>query len=64
MTTWHTATSAAEHVLVNPATIREAVKAGDLPAHPVGTGREYRLREEDVDAWMTSRSWEPRGVAS
>jgi excisionase family DNA binding protein len=49
---------------VNPATIREAVKAGDLQAFPVGTGREYRLREEDVDAWMTSRSWEPKGVAS
>jgi hypothetical protein len=35
------------------------VKNGDLEAYPVGKGREYRLRESDIDAWMMSRSWEP-----
>lgn len=60
MTVWHTATTGAEHVKVNPNTIREAVKNGDLEAYPVGKGREYRLREEDIDAWMTNRSYEPK----
>jgi excisionase family DNA binding protein len=59
VTTWHTATTAAKHVKVNPNTIREAVKNGDLPAYPVGKGREYRLREEDVDSWLMSRSGGP-----
>lgn len=40
--------------------IRAAVKAGDLPAYPVGKGREYRLTADDVDEWMKSRSYEPR----
>jgi excisionase family DNA binding protein len=59
VTTWHTATTAGEHVKVSERTIRDAVRNGDLEAYPVGKGREYRLREEDVDKWMMSRSWEP-----
>jgi excisionase family DNA binding protein len=60
VTTWHTAATAAEHLKISAWTIREAVKSGDLEAYPVGKGRWYRLREEDLDKWMTSRSWEPR----
>jgi excisionase family DNA binding protein len=63
MTVWHTATTAAEHVKLHPATIREAVKNAEIAAYPVGKGREYRLREEDIDAWMTARSWEPKASA-
>jgi excisionase family DNA binding protein len=60
VTTWHTAATAAEHLKISEWTIRDAVKNGDLPAYPVGkVGRSYRLREEDLDDWLMSRSWEP-----
>lgn len=58
--TWLTAVEAAKHAKVSAATIREAVKAGELPAYAVGkTGRQYRLRVQDVDEWMMSRAYEP-----
>ncbi|WP_372517292.1 helix-turn-helix domain-containing protein [Mycobacterium hackensackense] len=45
------AVEAAEHAKVSAATIREAVKSGELPAYAVGrSGRQYRIRAEDVDA--------------
>lgn len=62
MTVWLTAAGAAEYIKVSEPIIRDAVKAGDLPAYPVGKGREYRLTSEDVDAWMKSRSYEPRSA--
>jgi excisionase family DNA binding protein len=60
MTIWQTVADAAEYVKVSPDIIRAAVKSGDLPAYPVGKGREYRLTAGDVDDWMRSRSYEPR----
>lgn len=60
MTVWLTVPMAAEHSTVSADTIRAAVKAGDLQAYAIGRGREYRLTAEDVDAWMRSRSYEPR----
>ncbi|WP_448389455.1 helix-turn-helix domain-containing protein [Mycolicibacterium sp. XJ1904] len=60
MTVWFTPTEAAEYLKVSVDLIRAAVKAGELPAYPVGTGRDYRLRASDIDDWMMSRSWEPR----
>ena len=60
MTTWLTVEGAADYVKVNQQLIRKAVKAGDLPAYPIGSGREYRLTAADIDSWMTSRSYEPR----
>lgn len=62
MTVWLTVAKAADYVDVSPDIIRSAVKAGDLPAYPVGKGREYRLTAEDIDGWMRSRSWEPRSA--
>lgn len=62
MTLWLTVDDAAEYVKVSDRTIRNAVKSGDLAAYPVGTGREYRLTADDVDAWMKARSWEPRSA--
>lgn len=62
MTIWLTVAKAADYVDVSPDIIRAAVKAGDLPAYPVGKGREYRLTAEDIDGWMRSRSWEPRSA--
>jgi excisionase family DNA binding protein len=63
MTHWLTPAEAADYVKVSKDVIRNAVKAGDLPAYPIGTGRrEYRLTAEDVDAWMKSRAWEPRSA--
>lgn len=60
MTVWLTAQDAAEYLKVSEPIIRDAVKRGDLPAYPIGKGREYRLTAEDIDKWMMSRSWEPR----
>lgn len=62
MTVWHNVKSGAAHVRVSPDLIREAVKNGDLQAFAVGKGREFRLREADIDEWMSSRSWEPRSA--
>lgn len=62
MTTWLTAMEAGEYVKTSERTIRDAVRAGDLPAYPIGKGREYRLTSADVDAWMMSRSWEPKSA--
>lgn len=57
---WLTAVEAAEHAKVSSATIRDAVKRGELPAYAVGrSGRQYRLRAQDVDEWMMSRAYEP-----
>lgn len=60
MTTWLTRPEAAEYARVSVDIIRAAVKNGDLPAYAVGSGkREYRLKANEVDAWMESRPWEP-----
>lgn len=63
-TTWLTVARGAEYATVSEWTIRDAVKRGDLPAYAVGKGRSYRVTAEDIDAWMTSKSWEPRGGAA
>jgi excisionase family DNA binding protein len=62
MTVWHTVKTGAAHAKVSADLVRSAVIAGDLQAFAIGTGRDYRLREEDIDAWMTSRSYEPRSA--
>lgn len=59
MTVWHTAATAAEYIRVSEPVIRKAVKDGDLAASAIGTGREYRIDQDEIDAWMKSRSWEP-----
>lgn len=61
--TWHTAESAAEHARVSVWTIRQAVKEGLLQAFALRTGRGYRLKECDVDAWMESAPYEPERSA-
>lgn len=60
MTHWLKPKEGADYARVSLTSIREAVQSGDLPAYPVGKGREYRLDLAEVDAWMKSRSWEPR----
>ena len=64
MTQWMTVANAAKYVdNVSERTIRDAIKAGELIAYPVGKGGTHiRLRAEDIDEWMTSRSWEPRSA--
>jgi excisionase family DNA binding protein len=62
MTTWLTVREAAAYVRVSQNLIREAIKLGYLlPAYAIGTGVHYRLRTDDIDEWMMSRSWEPKG---
>jgi excisionase family DNA binding protein len=60
MTVWHTVATGAEHVKVSPDLVRAAVKAGDLQAFAIGKGKEFRLREDDIDSWLESKSWEPK----
>lgn len=63
MTVWMTPTEGGEYARCSAATIHRAVKDGDLPAYPVGRGnRLYRVTAEDIDAWMRSRSYEPRSA--
>jgi excisionase family DNA binding protein len=39
------------------ATVYGAIKSGKLPHVPCGdSGRAYRIRKEDFDAWFASRS--------
>lgn len=54
MTTWATKSEAAQHVRISVDLIAAAVKSGDLPAYPIGKGRDYRLDLDEVDAWMKS----------
>lgn len=61
MTNWMTPTDAAKYATVSVDMVRDAVKSGDLKAFAIGRGREYRLTADDVDAWMRSRAWEPKG---
>lgn len=63
MTQWMKVADAADYATISPDLIRAAVKAGDLPAYAVGSGRDYRLTADDIDEWMKAKSYEPR-VAS
>jgi excisionase family DNA binding protein len=63
VTEWATLRQAAEHVKASKDVLAAAVRSGDLPAYPIGTGkREYRLDLAEVDAWMKARTWEPRSA--
>jgi excisionase family DNA binding protein len=59
---WLTLAEAADHVRASKDTISAAVSRGDLPAYRIGKGREYRLRADEVDEWLSSRAYEPRSV--
>lgn len=59
MTVWETPVEAAKRTRQSADLIRAAVTSGELPAYPIGKGREYRLDASEVDGWMKSRSWEP-----
>jgi excisionase family DNA binding protein len=62
MTVWLTVREAADYARISEPLIREAVKFGYLTAYAVGeSGTHIRLRAEDLDEWMMSRAWEPRG---
>lgn len=56
---WHTAVTGAKYATVSEWSIRQAVKDGELEAHPIGKGRTYRITEQAIDEWLLSRSWEP-----
>lgn len=60
MTTWLTRREASDYVRVSEKMIAQVVKRGELPAYAIGSGAQYRLRAEDIDKWLMSRSWEPR----
>ncbi len=58
-TLWLTKADAAKYAKIGPKLIANAGASGELPAYPIGTGREYRLRAIDIDQWLMSRAWEP-----
>lgn len=45
----------AAHCGVTEPTVRDWIKAGYLPAHRPGAGRIYRIRREDLDAFLLKR---------
>lgn len=63
MTVWLTPAEGAKYIKVSEPIIRDAVKKGDLASYSIGKGREYRLKASDIDAWLESRPYEPRGAA-
>jgi len=58
-TLWLTKTEAAAYAKVGARLIQDAVNAGHLQAFAIGKGKEYRLRAQDIDTWLTARAWEP-----
>lgn len=59
MTVWLTVALAADHIRANDeAIIRGAIKAGELPASLYGK-TQLRIKQEDLDAWLESRPYEP-----
>ena len=58
MTVWLTVTEAAAHIRAkHPRMIRDAIKAGHLPAYRYGKA-DIRLKVSDVDAWLEGHPWE------
>jgi excisionase family DNA binding protein len=59
MTVWLTVAEGAEYVRAKgDRLIREAIKAGELPACTYGKS-EIRIDAADLDVWLRSRPWEP-----
>ena len=48
-----TPTEVAEQLRVSTMTVYRLIKAGELPAARIG--KSYRLREDDVDAYLEAR---------
>jgi excisionase family DNA binding protein len=63
MTNWLTTAEAALHVKAkDDRLIRQAIKAGELPACRYGRS-EIRIDCEDLDEWLKARPWEPRAAS-
>jgi excisionase family DNA binding protein len=59
MTAWLTVSEAAEHIRAkDDRLIRNAIKAGELPACRYGKS-EIRIERDELDAWLRARPWEP-----
>lgn len=64
MTTWLTVAEAVDHIRAKgDRLIRQAIKAGELPACRYGNS-EIRIDVADLDAWLKSQPWEPKVAAS
>jgi excisionase family DNA binding protein len=61
VTDWLTPNEAAAYIRAKHSrTIKDAIKAGHLPAYFYGTGsRDIRIDREDLDQWLRSRPYEP-----
>jgi excisionase family DNA binding protein len=63
MTIWLTTAEAAEHIKAkDDRLIRQAIKAGDLPACRYGKS-EIRIDQAELDEWLRSNPWEPNGAS-
>ena len=49
---WLTTVEACSYVRLHPATLRRAVRRGDLVAFRVNRGRTYRFRQADLDRYI------------
>lgn len=61
---WLTADDAAAYLRVSTQSIYDACRTGGLRHYRLGGRRNIRLRQSDLDAWMTAFSVQPRRKAS
>ena len=52
-----TVTEVADLLRVSSMTVYRLIKSGEIPA--VRVGKSFRLREDDIDAWLAKRYTEP-----
>jgi len=55
-----TPSQVAEHVQVSTKTVLRAIARQDLRAAQIGRSRAWRIRPEDVEAWLEARANRPR----
>lgn len=55
---------ASELTGLSPGIIRKAVTRGDLKAYSPGARNRYRLRHEDLLAWLDSTEYQPEAEQS
>ena len=60
---WLTVQAVAELLQVNEETVRRWIRAGDLEVLDLGSRAGYRIRQEDLDAFIAER-YGPVGKAA
>lgn len=50
-----TTTQAAKQLNVNRSRVRQLILSGKLPAEKIGSGRDWFIKEKDVEAFISKR---------